>query len=104
MGTKADDRAGLSDVVRLADWHRSGLAPSLSPSTQRTDNPADFHELAVPNNLPIQRTSFIGREESLADVRRLLTQLPQFRQRSIVIQCLLGRLWSQNGRFRAVWG
>jgi hypothetical protein len=41
------------------------------------DLPSDFPALrslsTVPNNLPVQLTSFIGREREMAEVKRLLT-------------------------------
>jgi non-specific serine/threonine protein kinase len=69
---EGDDSVDRTGVIHLADWRPSDPAPKLVPGGERPENPANFPELAVPNNLPIQRTSFIGREEPLAEVRQLL--------------------------------
>jgi predicted ATPase/class 3 adenylate cyclase len=66
--------AGLRDLGehRLRDLDR----PELVYQLLHADLPADFPPLrsldAYPHNLPLQLTSFVGREQELAEFRRLL--------------------------------
>jgi predicted ATPase/class 3 adenylate cyclase/DNA-binding CsgD family transcriptional regulator len=55
--------AGVSSPVRIFQVLAPDL-PSVFPPLRTLDN--------LPNNLPIQLTSFVGREKELADVKRLL--------------------------------
>jgi predicted ATPase/class 3 adenylate cyclase len=56
---------GISDPERLHQLVINGLA---------SDFPAPRTLDATPNNLPLQLTSFVGREEQIAEVERLLGQ------------------------------
>jgi predicted ATPase/class 3 adenylate cyclase len=56
---------GIADPERLYDLVIQGLA---------SDFPAPRTLDARPNNLPVQLTSFVGREEEIAEVERLLGQ------------------------------
>ncbi|MGE5071833.1 MAG: tetratricopeptide repeat protein [Anaerolineae bacterium] len=71
------DRAGEIDLRDLGEHRLKGLPDPeriwqlISPGL-----PADFPPLAdihtIPNNLPVQVTSFIGREKEVRDLRQLL--------------------------------
>jgi non-specific serine/threonine protein kinase len=67
-----DKRACLPDIVRLADRRRAEPVAKPILSVKRAGNGATSPEPRVPNNLPVQWTSFIGRERVLLDVSRLL--------------------------------
>ena len=56
---------GIADPERLHELVVEGL-PSDFPAPRTLD--------ARPNNLPLQLTSFVGREEEIAEVERLLAQ------------------------------
>lgn len=73
-------RGGLHDGLALRDMGEQRLADLIAPERvfQLTD-PAwldDFPPLrslaAMPNNLPLQLTLFVGRESDLAEVRELI--------------------------------
>jgi predicted ATPase/transcriptional regulator with XRE-family HTH domain len=72
MRISPDERAGIPEIVRLADRRRVEPATSSILSVKRTGNAATSPEPQVPNNLPVQWTSFIGRERALLDVALLL--------------------------------
>ena len=68
--------AALTDmgVVRLRDLARPEQVFQLSHPELRDEFPPLRSLDAVPNNLPLAQTSFIGREREIADVRRLLAE------------------------------
>lgn len=75
-------RDHLSDNIQLKDLGEHRLKDLTRPErVYQLVNPAlpqDFPPLksldSLPNNLPIQLTSFIGREREIAEVKRLLSQ------------------------------
>jgi predicted ATPase/class 3 adenylate cyclase len=80
--TTADlTRAALPDGVALVDLHEQQLRDLQTPErifqVTHTDLSAEFPGLrtldAFPSNLPLQVTEFVGREEELADLGKLLT-------------------------------
>src|SRR5512134_248439 len=74
-------RGELPGHIRLRDMGEHRLKGLLNPEhlwqVVATDLPQDFPPLAtlnsIPNNLPIQVTSFIGREQEIAEVKQLLS-------------------------------
>ncbi|MGB8909657.1 MAG: adenylate/guanylate cyclase domain-containing protein [Candidatus Cybelea sp.] len=70
------ERTELRDLGahRLKDLIEPEYVWQLSIETLRTEFPALQSLDARPDNLPIQRTSFVGREYDIADVTELLTQ------------------------------
>ncbi|MGQ0549692.1 MAG: adenylate/guanylate cyclase domain-containing protein, partial [Armatimonadota bacterium] len=72
----------LPDGVQLVDLGPHRLKDLLRPEhifqVVHPDLPSQFPRLmsvdTLPNNLPIQLTSFIGREQDMAEVKRLLAQ------------------------------
>lgn len=73
-------RGELTAGVTLRDMHEHRLKGLLNPEhlwqVTSTDLPQDFPPLqplnTIPNNLPVQLTSFIGRAQEIAEVKRLL--------------------------------
>ncbi|MGH7399396.1 MAG: ATP-binding protein, partial [Candidatus Rokuibacteriota bacterium] len=80
--TQALTRDHLPSGVELRDlgerWLRDLVRPERIFQLVAPDLPAEFPPLrsldAVPNNLPVQLTSFVGRARELADVERLLAE------------------------------
>ena len=70
--------SAASDACAI--WASTGCATSRGPSTSincsRPDLVADFPPLrsldALPNNLPLQLTSFVGREKEIAEITALI--------------------------------
>jgi predicted ATPase/class 3 adenylate cyclase len=79
--TRAVVESNLSDGVILRDLGEHRLKDLVRPhrlfQIVAQDLPADFPPLksldALPNNLPMQLSSFIGREEEIAEIKRLLS-------------------------------
>jgi len=74
-------RGELPEGVTLRDMGENRLKGLLNPErlwqVVARDLPQDFPSLAtlnsIPNNLPVQLTSFVGREKEIAEVRELLS-------------------------------
>jgi predicted ATPase/class 3 adenylate cyclase len=74
-------RTDLSEGMTLREMGEHRLKGLLNPEhlwqVVAPDLPQDFPPLqslnAIPNNLPIQVTSFVGREKEIAEVKQLLT-------------------------------
>lgn len=81
---EGDARGALPARARLLDLGRHRLRdlnrPEQVHQLLHPDLPADFGPLrsldALPNNLPLQPTSFVGREEDLAGIAELLPRAP----------------------------
>lgn len=75
-------RGELPDGVTLRDMKENRLKGLLNPEhlwqVIVADLPQDFPALqtlnSIPNNLPIQVTSFVGREKEIAEVKQLLSR------------------------------
>jgi len=74
VGNRLPPLFSLKDLgsVRLRDLAKSENVYQLVHPDLREDFPALRSLEATPNNLPLQVTSFIGRERELADIKRLL--------------------------------
>jgi len=74
VGSRLPPLFSLRDLggVRLRDLAKSEHAYQLVHPSLREDFPPLRSLEATPNNLPLQVTSFIGRERELAEVKRLL--------------------------------
>ena len=74
VGKRLPQHVSLRDLggVRLRDLAKSEHVYQLVHPNLRVDFPALRSLEATPNNLPLQVTSFIGRERELAEIKRLL--------------------------------
>src|SRR5207249_12059073 len=68
------DGVSLRDLGlhRLKDLHRPEQVYQLLHSALRADFPPLRSLDALPNNLPVQLTSFVGRADALAELKQLL--------------------------------
>jgi predicted ATPase/transcriptional regulator with XRE-family HTH domain len=77
----------LTQALELVSEQRARLISAAQPVPRRRNrppvrrdehpkDPADGQVLTVPNNLPIQWTSFVGREQATSDVLELLESTP----------------------------
>jgi predicted ATPase/transcriptional regulator with XRE-family HTH domain len=67
-----DEPAHGVDIVHLVAWRRDDPMDASTASDESPDRSPDNRGRDIPNNLPVQWTSFIGREQALIDVPRFI--------------------------------